>query len=151
VQGDLAVRSRAQPVAASLELVLDRLEPVELSVDDDPGALVLAGDRLIAGREVDDAQPRMAEGHASVGRDPVALSVRSAVEEALRRSVDRRGRDGRLPGKDGCNAAHVARSLSGTPELAVARSRRGDFRLVEQDPRGEPLARRNRRVRRQVR
>src|SRR4029453_3313237 len=61
MQGDLAVRSRSQAVSATLEFLLDSLEIVELAVDDDPRALVFAGDGLIAGREVDDAQPRMAK------------------------------------------------------------------------------------------
>ena len=119
MQRDLAVRARAQPVPGLLELALDRLEIVELAVDDDPRALVFAGDRLIAGRQVDDAQPRMAEGDAPIGGDPVALAVGPAMVEAPGGAFDRGRRDGRLTGKDGCNAAHgrklqTCRSSGGT-------------------------------------
>ena len=44
---------------------------------------VFAGDRLIAGGQVDDAEPRMPEGNAAVGRDPMALPVGAAMIEAL--------------------------------------------------------------------
>jgi hypothetical protein len=37
-------------------------------------ALILAGDRLIAGLEIDDAKPRMTKADAAVRRDPMALA-----------------------------------------------------------------------------
>src|SRR4029450_2664101 len=103
MQRDLAVRSRSQAVPASLEFVLDCLEIVELAVDDDPRPLVFAGDGLIAGREIDDAQPRMAKGHSPVGGYPVALSVGSPMVKPPSGSFDRGGRDGCLTGQDGSN------------------------------------------------
>ena len=60
MQGDLAVGAGSEAVAPALEVALHTLEVVELAVDDDPHALVFAGDRLIAGRQVDDAEPGMA-------------------------------------------------------------------------------------------
>ena len=50
MQGDLAVRARAQSMAGLLEFALDRLVAVEFAIDDDAGLAVLAGDRLISGR-----------------------------------------------------------------------------------------------------
>jgi hypothetical protein len=66
MQGNLAVRSRAQAVTGLLELALDRLEAVEFAVDDDPRLFVFAGDRLIPGREIDDAEPAVAQRNAAV-------------------------------------------------------------------------------------
>src|SRR5262249_35690338 len=60
---------------------LDPLEIVELAVDHDVKAVVLAGNRLISGRQVDDAQPRMAQAHATVGGQPGTLAVRTAVRQ----------------------------------------------------------------------
>jgi hypothetical protein len=48
--------------------------------------LVLVGDRLVAGREVDDAQPGMAQADTPMRRDPAPVSVGSAMEEAPRRA-----------------------------------------------------------------
>ncbi len=82
MQGDLAVRSGPEPMAAPRQLVLDPLEVVELAVDDDVQAPVFAGDRLVPGRQVDDAQPRVAEAHAMPGLKPGALTIRPAVGQA---------------------------------------------------------------------
>src|SRR5215472_10444597 len=68
VERYLAVRACAQPMPGSLELALDRLVAVELAVGDDLTAAVLTRNRLSAGREVNDAEPRVSEPHALVGR-----------------------------------------------------------------------------------
>ena len=76
MQGDLAVRSRAQAVARLFEFALDCFVAVEFAIDDDPGLFVLACDRLISRREIDDAEPGMAKSNAAVGRDPMAAAHR---------------------------------------------------------------------------
>ena len=81
VQRDLAVRLRSERVALTLELTPDPLEIVELAVGHDAEPAILADDGLIAGLEVDNAKPRMAESCASIGRDPYVLCVRAAVPE----------------------------------------------------------------------
>ena len=96
VQGDLAVGAGAEAVAPAFEVALDALEVVELAVDDDLQRLVLAGDRLIAGRQVDDAEPGMAQPDPTIVGEPRPLSVRSAVGESERRSLQGVGRN-RLP------------------------------------------------------
>src|ERR1700755_1127309 len=100
MQGDLAVGSRSQTVSALLEFLLKRVETVELAVDDDPNALVFARDRLIAGREIDDAQPSVAKGHTTIGRYPVALCVGSSMVKTPCGSFDRGRRDGFSVRKD---------------------------------------------------
>ncbi len=91
---------------APLEFVLDDFEIVELAVDDDLRTLVFAGDRLIAGREIDDAQPRVPKGHSPVGGYPVALSIGTPMVKAPSGPLDRGGREGCLTGEDGRNTAH---------------------------------------------
>ena len=83
MQGDLAVRPRSQPVARLLEFALDRFVPVEFTVDDDTGLFVLAGDRLISGREIDDAEPRVAKSNEAVRRYPMALPIGATVMKAV--------------------------------------------------------------------
>src|SRR6185312_10967655 len=68
-------------VAGGLEVAPDALVVVELAVDDDVGAVVLGGDGLVAGDEVDDAEASMSEGDAPIRRDPVVLAVGTAVVE----------------------------------------------------------------------
>ena len=81
VQCDLTVGTSAKEVATTLEVALDTLEIVELTVDDDPQALVLAGNRLFACGQVDDAEPGMSQPNPPVGSDPRSLSVGTAVGE----------------------------------------------------------------------
>jgi hypothetical protein len=67
MQSNLAVRARAEPMAAPLQLAPLTLEVIKLAVDDDMNFLVLVGDRLIAGCEINNAQPRVAETDALIG------------------------------------------------------------------------------------
>jgi hypothetical protein len=89
VQGDLAVGAGAEAVAPGFEFALRALEVVEFAVDDDPQPLVLAGDRLIAGRQVDDAEPGVAQPDPAVFAEPGPLSVRPAVGESAGRPSQR--------------------------------------------------------------
>ena len=78
-----------QAVAARFQVPLDRLVSVELAVDDDVDLPVLACDGLIAGRQVDDAQPGVPETDVPVIRDPPPLPVGAAVSEPSRSRLDR--------------------------------------------------------------
>src|ERR1700722_20194331 len=79
MQRNLAVRTRSKQMSAPLQFASLAFEVIELAVDDDVNPLVLVRDRLIAGGEVNDAQPCMTEPDALVGRRPNALAVRTAV------------------------------------------------------------------------
>lgn len=83
VKGDFAIGPRAETVTAGLEIALDALVVVELAVDDDVGAVVLRGDGLVAGHEIYDAEPSVAQSDVAIRRDPVALTVGTAVIKAL--------------------------------------------------------------------
>src|SRR5262249_38896282 len=77
--GDLAVGAGAEAVALALEIAPHALEVVELAVGDDPQALVLTGDRLVAGGQVDDAESGMAEPDPPIPGDPRAPALRPTV------------------------------------------------------------------------
>src|SRR5215469_2374208 len=59
MKGNFAVRTRAQSVSRLFELALDRFISVKLTVDHNSGFAVFAGDGLVAGCEVDDAEARV--------------------------------------------------------------------------------------------
>ena len=88
------------------QLALDPLEVVELAVHDDVPPPVLVRDRLIAGHQVDDAEPGVAQPHASVGRDPVPLAVGTAVIQSGGRPLQRLRRDPPVRVIDGYYATH---------------------------------------------
>src|SRR5262249_30869148 len=106
MQRDLAVGARAKAVAALLQFALDAFIIVELAIDDDPGALVFVGDGLIAGHQIDDAEPRMAEADAPMWRDPGALPVGTAMMEAGDAALERSRRNGSVLRENRDNAAH---------------------------------------------
>ncbi len=83
MQRNLTIRERAQSVTARFELALDRLVTVELAIDHDTCVRVFAGDRLIAGRKIDDAETAVTKADPPVGRNPQALSIRAAMPEAV--------------------------------------------------------------------
>ena len=84
VQRDLTVRARPEQMPAPLQVASLALEVIELAVDNDMKPFILVRDRLIAGRKVNDAQPRMTETDALIERQPHALAVRTAVVKAIR-------------------------------------------------------------------
>ena len=106
MERDLAVGAGAQAVAARLELTLDSLIVVELPVHDDMSSLILAGDRLITGTKIDDAESRVSEPYASVRRDPGALAIGPALDQSTRRTFEIVWRDGSARRKQRDDAAH---------------------------------------------
>src|SRR6185312_584697 len=84
MESDFAVGSSAQAMTGLFQLLLDRFVAVEFAVDDDPRLLVFAGDWLIAGCKVNDAEPRVTERDPAIRRNPVALTVGAAMIQALR-------------------------------------------------------------------
>jgi hypothetical protein len=121
VDQDLAVRPGAEPVASLFEVPLVALEVVELAVDDDVDPLVLVRDRLVAGPEVDDREPRMPEAHAAIRRDPLPVPVGPAVIERARGAAQGVRGNRRLPGEDGDDAAHGGLRTAGRWVAPAAR------------------------------
>jgi hypothetical protein len=97
VKRDFAIGARAEAVTRSFQLLLNGFVAVELAVDGDVDALVFAGDGLIASGEIDDAEPRVTQGNAAVGGDPVALPIRTTMVKALGSTLERGFRDGAIP------------------------------------------------------
>jgi hypothetical protein len=75
------------------KFLLDSLVVVEFAVDDDAFAIVFARDRLITRPQVDDAKSCVTKSYSTIGRDPVSLSIRTAVREAPRSHLQRRWSD----------------------------------------------------------
>src|SRR5215831_321826 len=67
VQRDLTVRSRLEQMSALFQLTSLALKVIELAVDNYVELVVLVRDWLIAGRKVNDAQPRMTKTNALIG------------------------------------------------------------------------------------
>src|SRR5688572_31152873 len=87
MQGDLAVRARSEGVTLSLELRADALEVVELAVVHEVDPAVLARNRLVARRQVDDAETGVPEPDATARLEPDTLRVGTAMDEATSRAM----------------------------------------------------------------
>jgi hypothetical protein len=106
VQRDLAVGFRPEAMTTCLEVAAHALEVVELAVDDDVDRAVFIRDWLVAGREVDDRQSRVAECGASIIRHPVLLAIGAAMVKLRHAGEHRVAVDWRMAGEDGGNSAH---------------------------------------------
>ena len=96
-------------------------EVVDLAVEDDPDRAVLVVNRLMAGRQIDDAQPPHPERHAFF--HPHALVVGAAMADDVAHPMHERaaliGREGRRRcGRfdEACYPAHI-----GLPRFCLAR------------------------------
>ena len=79
---------------------------VDLAVVDDPHGLVFIGQRLLARRQIDDAEPAVREARVVVVED--AGFVRAAMREDVAHGDEARALVGVEPigGDDPCDAAH---------------------------------------------
>ncbi len=82
------VGGRVEPVPVRLELGAQLVVVVDLAVEHDPDGAILVVNRLMPGREVDDAQAAHPKRHLLV--HPHALIVRSAVADDVAHPVDER-------------------------------------------------------------
>ncbi len=81
MQGDLGVGRRPEDVATSGQLVAERLVAVELAVHGESEGRVGGRQGLLAGLEIDDAEPRVAEADPAIAGRPHAGAVGPAVAE----------------------------------------------------------------------
>ena len=93
VDDGLGVGLGFEGVAVGDELVADLGEIVGFAVVGDPDRPVLVGQGLVAGHQVDDAQPAVAQPDPVVDVDP--LIVRAAVDDLPAHPGDEIFRDGR--------------------------------------------------------
>ena len=131
VRQDLRVAAARERVTASLEAGADVLVVVELAVLDRPDVPVLARDRLVTARDVDDAEPSDAERDAL--REVRPAVVRAAMRHGVRHAVeDVRRHDGpRLAAhlNDSADSAHGSSHASRRPRAAtIVRSTRAAAR-----------------------
>ena len=108
VDDDFRIALRAEHVAARGELRDELLVVVDLAVEDDDDAAVLVVERLLAGGEVDDGEPAVAETEARLDVHPAF--VRAAVVLGLVHAVEQRAIDPALAAsvEDADDAAHGA-------------------------------------------
>src|SRR5271165_2057528 len=85
---DFGVGVRAHAMAVVFELGAEFEEVVNLAVENDPGATVFVEDRLMASREVDDAEAAHAE--ASAIGDVDSLIVGAAIHDLFAHVVHER-------------------------------------------------------------
>src|SRR5215471_10555139 len=79
MQCDFTIRPRAQMVTRTFELALSGFIVVEFAVNNNVLAPILAGNGLVSGREVDNAESCMTQSYLPIRRNPLPLSVRAAV------------------------------------------------------------------------
>ena len=77
VDDHFGVRAGPEAMTGSLQLGSDLHEVVDLAVENHPHGPVFVGQRLVAGRQIDDAQTAVSEAEA--GRDVESVRVRAAM------------------------------------------------------------------------
>ena len=95
VENDLGVGAAREPVAGRQEGTAQGVGVVDLTVRDQPDAAILVGQRLLPGRQVDDA--KALRGQADRSLDPESLLVRPAVRDGLGHAIEEPTRDGPRP------------------------------------------------------
>ncbi len=110
VHDRLGVRARGEGVPGGLQLLGELGEVVYLAVEDDGHRPRLVVDRLVSGREVDDAQPPVSEPHP--GSTVEAVGIRAAVPDHAGHPAQkaRIHRIARIGANQTGDAAHVRRS-----------------------------------------
>jgi hypothetical protein len=88
VDDRLGIAGRIEPVTERFELLSELAVIVDFAVEDDPGRLVFAMDRLMPGRQIDDAQPAHPETCPGLDVDP--LVVRATMPYDLAHPVNER-------------------------------------------------------------
>ena len=92
VHDDFGVRVRPEAMSAAFELGAQRRKVVDLAVEDDPHRVVFVRQRLLPGRNVDDAEPAMGEPDALA--EVEAVRVRAAMRDAVAHRSDQAAIDG---------------------------------------------------------
>jgi hypothetical protein len=91
VDDDFSVGTRAECVTARRKLGHQRLEVVNLTVEDDADRFVLIEQRLIAGQKVDDREPAVAQ--PQTWRVIKTLPVRSAMADGIGHTTEQHAVD----------------------------------------------------------
>src|SRR5579864_222868 len=103
---DLAVRPCPEPMALLNQSALEPLEIVELAVHHDSEPFVFTGNGLVAGFEIDNAQPSMPQPDRPVRGDPLPPAVGPAVLKPRRRPLEGLGGDWLTLREHGDDSAH---------------------------------------------
>src|SRR5690606_41167826 len=110
VNDDLGLAPGAELVASSEEIVLDLLEVVDLAVVGDDDRVVLVVERLLTALEIDDREAPVAESHAGLEMEPVAVGT-ARRERSVHRTHERFVNGPTVPQIDDAgNSAHYEAS-----------------------------------------
>src|SRR5262249_55493018 len=122
VDDDLGIGCRVEAMAGSLELGSQFAKVVDFTVEDDPDRTILVVDRLVAGRQIDDAQAPHSECDPLI--DPRAFVVRATMADDVAHPAHERaarfGSEGRSGGGglyETGDAAHEWSVLMGSVRL----------------------------------
>ena len=130
VRDHLGVGVGPEAVAVRDQLAADLGEVVDLAVEDDLHRSVLVADRLVAGRQIDDAQPPVAEPDGAV--EIVAAGIGPAVDHGVGHG-DQSGaahRVRRVEIEASCNSAHGS-DTCGFGALGARKGAGGQAREIE--------------------
>ena len=129
VDDHLGIAMRPEDVAFRLKLPRQFLEVVDLAVVDDDDRAILVEERLLAGGQIDDREPAVAEADAR--GDVEARIVGSAMAQAVVHPLEQGPVYGPLVHaiKDADDSAHGARSFDQTIVASDHRRRAGPGRL----------------------
>jgi hypothetical protein len=94
-------------VASFFELPPDSFIAIEFAVDDDPRPLVFARDGLVTGRKVDNTESSVPKRNPAVWRDPMSLTVWTAMVQALSSPLHNGFRHGTTTREDSDYTAHT--------------------------------------------
>ena len=129
VDDDFCIRVGGELVALCLQLLPQLTVVVDLTVENNRDATVLAPDRLMASDEIDNAEPPYAETHGTIEEEPFVVG--SPVHDRVAHRLEFQGVDQPIPvvKHDARDPAHLdlgvcdARPGVGTPLCARPRNR----------------------------
>ena len=84
---DFAVSVRTKSVATLLQITANRLEAIELAIDNSLNRTLLVANRLASILDTNDAQTAMPKPDAMIVRNPSPLTIGTAVSQSARCST----------------------------------------------------------------
>ena len=104
-----------------LKLPTLSLKIIKFSIHDNPDPMILIGNGLIAGGEIDDAQPGMPKPHTTVSGNPFTIAVGSAMVKHFNGGPEGLGGYWFVTGEQGSDSAHKLVPSGDRCRLAEAR------------------------------
>ncbi len=126
----LGIAGSAELVAARDQAGAQFLIIVDLAIEDDPHGTVLIRDGLVAGREIDNAQPAHADTAAAI--DIHAFVVGTTMANLVAHGLDMGRLGGLIETHKTGNTAHRKPGRRGTPSNLASRTVSGEYHNLAQ-------------------